>query len=986
MAAVIVRVLGPLSVRRDGELVRLPAGRIRVVLTALALHHGELVSRDRLIDAAWGERAPATAPTQLQGLISALRRVLPPGAIETHGPAYLLRLGAVELDLATFQAAVAAARQAARTAQGEEAVASYRVALEAWSGPVFDGLDSGYLAGHAARLRELHSVVVEDWARQLLIVNRPAAAIEELSAQVAADPVRESSVAVLMTALYRAGRQADALAVFRTTRAALRETLGVEPGPDLQDLHQRMLAADPALTADAAPVDPAGADADSTPLAQLPPDAADFTGRDMHIKHLVDTLAPGTGSASVVALVTGIGGVGKTTLAVHVAHRLRTSFPDGQIYVNLRGSSARPVSAAEVAGRALRDLGMRDASIPSDEDERIARYRSALADRRLLLVLDDARETAHVQPLLPAGGGSAVLVTSRHRMPGLAATRVDLAVMDRTEAESLFVRIVGEDRASAEPNAVAAVLSACGHLPLAIRLAASRLAVRPSWRVHVLAERLATPGHRLDELATEDRQARATFQVSYRMLSKDQARAFGLLAVPDLDDISVAAAAAVLDLDQRGSERLTEALVDVNLLDTTVPGRYRYHDLLRLYAREQGDSGEADADRRAALSRLAAWYHDRALAAAHVARLAFPRSGKVDEPFHDADQARRWLDREYRNITLTLIQCARVPGVDLDELAQTLEYIEQWLRGQGHWTEWEHAAAAVLSAALESGVPTAELIARSSLGHLAIFQGDRDKARRQLNRALALAHITGDRVAESRTLNRLGTLALNENRFRDALVHNEQALAVSTDLGDQRGQFLSLINGAGAHRYLHECQQALHLLDRALVLADTLVDPESRSMVMHQIACCQAELGNVDQAIAAHQECLALTRNLGHREGEAYTLAQLGRAHLAAHQPAAAALHLRAAIDIFHMLGATDAAADFSIALGRAHQETGQAEAAWEAWTRALGYYAPRDSATAETIRDLLHAVRLARQCAHADSASLFESRPTCDPGVEAKS
>jgi DNA-binding SARP family transcriptional activator len=964
MAVVIVRVLGPLSVHTDGEMVRLPAGRARVVLAVLALHHGEPVSRDRLIDAAWGERVPATAATQLQGLISALRRLLPPGAIETHGPAYLLRLGPVELDLAAFQAAVAAARSAERTGDGEQAAASYRAALDAWSGPVFDGVDCAYLAGHAARLRELHSIVVEDWARLLLTLNRPAAAIDELAAQVAAEPLRESSVALLMTALYRAGRQADALAAFRSTRAALREALGVEPGADLQDLHRRMLAADPALAAhhaDATPIDRGPTGADRMPLAQLPPDTADFTGRDIHIKALVDAVSPGTDTAPVVALVTGIGGVGKTTLAVHVAHRLRVSFPDGQIYANLRGFSTRPVSAFEVAGRTLRDLGIPDAAIPTDEDERMARYRSALADRRLLLVLDDARDSAQVQPLLPAGGGSAVLVTSRHRMPGLAAARVELAVMDRTEAETLFARIVGADRACAEPDAVAAVLRACGDLPLAIRLAASRLAVRPNWPVHILAERLTTPSQRLDELAAEDRQARATFQVSYRMLTQDQARAFCLLAIPDLDDIPVDVAAAVLDLDRRGSERLAEALVDVNLLDTTAPGRYRFHDLLRLYAREQADSAATAADRRAALSRLVAWYHERTQAAAHAAGLAILRAANVDDPFPDAGQGRQWLDQEYRNITLTLIQCAQVPGIDLERLALTLEYIERHLRGQGHWTEWGHAAAAVLSAALEAGVPAAELVARGILGQLAVFRGDRDLARRQLDRALTLAHTIGDRAAESRTLDRLGSLALAENRFRDALAHYQRALSASTDVDDHRGQFLALINAAIAHRHLREYQQALHLLDRARALADTLADPESQSMVTHHIACCQVELGNIDQAIVAHEECLALTRTLGHREGEAYTLAQLGRAHLAAHRPAAAASHLSEAVEIFQMLGSADSVAEFSIALGRAYQETGQVEAAQAAWTRALDYLAPRDPATADTIRDLLGTVRLAR-------------------------
>jgi tetratricopeptide (TPR) repeat protein len=658
-------------------------------------------------------------------------------------------------------------------------------------------------------------------------------------------------------------------------------------------------------------------------------------------------------------VLTGIGGVGKTTLAVHVGHRLRGRFPDGQVYLNLRAGTAQPITPYQVAGRVLRDLGIQDRAIPADDEERSAMYRSALADRRLLIVLDDARDAAQVRPLLPASGACAVLVTSRYRMPGLSAARVELNVMDRSEAELLFARVVGRQRTSAEPDAVTDILAACGNLPLAVRVAASRLATRPTWTIASLADRLAVPAHRLDELTAEDQQARATFEVSYQALTQEQARAFRLLAIPDLEEIPAGAVAAVLDLDQRTAEGLAEALVDMNLVSPAEPGRYRYHDLLRLFAREQAERAETPAERAETLGRLLGWYDNRTRAATHAARPGLYQIADIAQPFSDAGRARAWLDKEHLNITVTMTQCARtaggiVGGPDAGTLARMLNQVHWFFRARGHWYEWEQIAGAVLAAANRAGAVSAEVIARGSLGQLAMFRGNTELAREQLDQTLDLARATGDRSAEGYTLNRLGLLAHHQDRWRDAIDHHQQALTIFTQLDDRHGQCTMLINLGKCHREVHEFRQALDVLGAAGSLARELGDPESETRVRHHVACCQGDLGNLDEAIAAHEECLTLIRRLGQREGEAYTLAELGRAHLAANRPASAVTHLRLAIDMFRALGDANATAVFQVDLGNSHWQAGDRDAATAAWTEALHYFQDRVPVMADIIRRAL--------------------------------
>ena len=467
-------------------------------------------------------------------------------------------------------------------------------------------------------------------------------AVAELRRLLADHPLREGLWLLLMRALDGAGRHAEALEAYGQARDAISGQLGVDPGAELRQLHADLLAKDTApagvITAGVAePPRGTRSRAASGPRrqaqrrlgpAQLPADIADFTGRDEQVKRLSDLLS-GTGAsgdpgAVRIAVVAGSGGLGKTSLAVHAAHRVRRRFPDGQLYVDLLGATAAPLLPGDVLARFLRDLGVDGRDIPVDEDERAARYRTTLARRRMLVVLDNARDAAQVRPLLPGSASSAVLVTTRSRMPDLASTKlVDLNVLDDDEALKLFVKVVGEERAAAEPEATAELLDACAGLPLAIRICAARLVTRSGWTIRAMAGRLTDEHRRLDEMRAGDLAVRASFEVSFTSLPPstdkqgiDPALAFRLLGLWQGPSISAAAAAALFGVPEYSAEDALEVLVDTHLLESVATDRYRFHDLLRVYAAERAEDDLPAAERDAAVARLLAWYMRTADAAA----------------------------------------------------------------------------------------------------------------------------------------------------------------------------------------------------------------------------------------------------------------------------------------------------------------------------------------------------------------------------------
>jgi DNA-binding SARP family transcriptional activator len=657
------RILGPLEVRRDGEVVPIPAPRQRAVLVALLLQANQVAPAEGLIEKLWGASPPRTARSVLHSLVHRLRRRLEPGSppagglLVTRQLGYLLTLEPGQLDLDQFGDLTERARRAMAAGQPAAAADLFRAALELWRGtPLADVSAAGLEQAAAPWLQEQYMETVEARLAADLAAGRHAEVVGELRSLVATYPLREQLSGQLMTALYRGGRQAEALDRYATLRDLLVTDLGIEPSPDLQRLHRAILAHDPALelaepaavpaaglpavgsaAAGAAVGDravggspPGGAPASGpaaggravgaetaagTGLAcQLPSDLVDFTGRGVLAARLRRRLA-GTASRQPGChqgvTISGMPGIGKTALAVHAAHGVRAHFPDGQLFVDLRGTDPQPAEAGLVLGQFLLALGRPTGEAPDGTPARAALYRSLLAGRRVLVVLDNAADEAQVRPLLPPAGCAAV-VTSRRplaTLPGLRAYR--LAAFTAAEAATLLTRVVPAAKRRGEPSDVAEIAALCGHLPLAVRIAGSRLAARPHWSLRRLADRLAPEHTRLDELAVGDLAVRASLDSSYRGLPAPLRRSFRLLCGVSCPDFAVRLAAAALELPARQAEDALEGLVDAQLAevagrDTAGQPRYRLPDLVRIFGRERLDREETSADRRGMLDRALA--------------------------------------------------------------------------------------------------------------------------------------------------------------------------------------------------------------------------------------------------------------------------------------------------------------------------------------------------------------------------------------------
>ncbi|MFC7646631.1 BTAD domain-containing putative transcriptional regulator [Streptosporangium lutulentum] len=633
-------VLGPVQAWRDGTELDLGTPLQRSILAMLLLREGRAVTPAEMIDAIWGEDAPPRALGALRTYVSRLRSVLEPGRsprtrpelLTSVGRGYALRLNDSTLDLALFDRGVQEAETARRAGDVGGAAESLRASLALCAGEPLAGAVGPYAEHQRDRLVERRMSVLEVLMDLDLELGRHADVVSELIALTADHPLRERLRAQLMLAYYRCGRKAEALTAFADTRAALIDELGIDPGSDLTALHQRILVDDPSLApasvthpaqpAPAAPEPAAKAEgaesvqheqqgAHGTPElprpAQLPAAVSDFTGRRQIIARLHTLLSSPSGSEGVpVAAISGIGGVGKTALAVHVAHAMQDLFPDGQLYADLRGYGEEPTAPESVLAAFLRGLGLPADIIPDGLAERSALFRSLLAERRMLVLLDNARDAAQVSHLLPGSTGCAAIVTSRGKLADLAAARlVDLDVMEPDEALVLFGTVAGAERVAAERAAAMDVVAACGFLPLAVRIVAARLAARPSWTVASLVPRLADERRRLDEMRVGNLAVEATFALGYGQLSPAQARAFRLLSLPGGPAISIGAASAVLALSPTDTEDILESLVDASLLEAPAPGRYRFHDLLKLFARrtaeragERAEGSDGGADRR----------------------------------------------------------------------------------------------------------------------------------------------------------------------------------------------------------------------------------------------------------------------------------------------------------------------------------------------------------------------------------------------------
>lgn len=918
-------LLGPLAVSRLGRAVNVTAGRQRAVLAALLFSPGQVLGWDDLAEVLWGEQLPPSARVAVQNYVMRLRKALGEGAsrISTLPGGYAIEVAPGELDLHRARELLAAAREAAAAAEWQRAADKAGQALALWRGrPLADVPSETLSLREGPRLAELRLQALELRIDAELQLGDHAAAIGELRRLAVAHPLRERFHELLMLALYRDGRRADALAAYQAARRVLVAELGVEPGEELRRLQRRILASDQAGTASAA--------GQGVPR-QLPAAVPHFTGREDELAKLAGWLrAAGTDSPGVVVVsaIDGTAGVGKTALAVHGAHLVAARFPDGQLYVNLRGyDPERPMRPADALAGFLRALGVPEPGIPAEPDERSARYRGMLAGRRMLVVLDNASDAEQVRPLLPAAQGCAVIVTSRGKLPGLVArdgaTRLELDLMPAEDAVKLLRALIGP-RAEAEPAATVALAACCCGLPLALRIAAELAVSRPGIPLTSLTAELADQQRRLDLLDAggDTRTAvRAVFSWSCRHLDADAARAFRLSGLHPGPDLDVYAIAALTQTTVRSAAQLLQRLDQAHLIQRAGPGRHALHDLLRDYAAEQAAARDGPAACRGATARLLDYYLHTAATAVRILYPAerelwpaMPASATDVPPLNDAAAARAWLDTE-RPVLAAAAALASEHGWESHAIRLS-QVLFRYLDTGGHGLAAIEIHTCACQAARRTGDQAAEAAAISNLGVVAWRQGRYAEAAVFLRQALALCRATGDKAAEARILHRLGLVDFTQGRYQQAAVLYRRALARCRQAGDRGGQARSLGSLGGAAWRQGRYELAREHLKQALTLHREVGEPVGQSEAMGILGIIALRQGRYQAAAGQFRDALALCRQTGNRIGEADALTYLGFTLLREGEHEQASSHFRNALDLSRETGDRPAEAYVLAGLG----------------------------------------------------------------------
>lgn len=916
-----VRVLGPLEVSSGVSWQRLSAPKQRALLSALVAHHGRAVPVDALIEELWPAGAPGSAVNLIQQYVGQLRRALgDPEArvLRTAQSGYALGLTGEELDFGLFEALVSRGTIALSRGDAGEAVDLLGRALDLWRGPAFADVPSTpLLAVEADRLEQLRLSALESRVQAELDLGRHAGLVPELQKQVSTHPLRERFWSQLMLAQYRSGRRAEALETYQRLADVLAEELGVEPGPPVRELRQQILVADPELD----PREPGAVPGrGELPVpAQLPAGVADFTGRTHHLRWL-DALLPnaargGSPGAVTIAAISGGAGVGKTALTLHWAHRVAESFPDGQLYVNLRGfdPSVAATDPSEAVRGFLDVLGVPPERVPADLAGQTALYRSTLADRRMLVVLDNARDSEQVRPLLPGSPGCLVVVTSRDQLSGLIAAEgaypLGLDLLSVDEARELLERRLGRVRTVAEPLAVEEIIAACARLPLALAIVAARAATHPQFSLDSLAAELRAVHGRLDAFsgADEATDVRRVFSWSYRRLGPAAARLFRLLGLAPGPDIAAAAAASLAGEDVGCARQVLAELTRAHLLVEVEPGRYGFHDLLRAYALELCEEEDSAAEREAAVRRIL----DHYLLSAHAgAMVLYPQRdpiapapaepGCVPETFGARQRVLAWFAAEHA-VLLAVVEQAAARGFHAHAWQlpwALLEYLDR----RGHWHDVVTTQRVAVSAAQRLGDAGAEATARRSLAAAQARFGQFDDARRQLGRALSLAAHAGDPVGEAHGYRTLAWVAEQQGLRAEALRCAERALQLFQSAEHVVGQAAALNDVGWQHAQLGDYGQALVHSEKALQILDECGNRHGQAATWESLGYAHHRLGSLHQAIGCYLHALDLYRELGVRYHEAETLAHLGDAYEASGDSAEARDCWRAAVAVFDEL------------------------------------------------------------------------------------
>ncbi len=913
-------LLGPLVVRDGARHVSVSAPRQRVLLAALLLSAGRVVSLDALAEMLWEGQPPTGARGALHSAVQRLRSTLgPSGAalVETRPPGYLIKVGDGEFDVREFSVLATRGHAAAEAGNWAQAAGLLREALGLWRGEPLADVPSQLL-------RDREVPPIEDQRLQALVaridtdlhLGRHGEVVAELRQLVAAHPLREQFHGQLMLSLYRSGRQADALAAYQDVRRILADELGIGPGPELSLLHQRILAADtefllpaggelsgPAPAALSPPAagrrDPAAAQEKVVPR-QLPAATRHFAGRADALKALTELAAEAAEAshAMAIAVIDGTAGIGKTTLALHFAHQVAGVFPDGQLYVNLRGfdPAGPPMTSVEAIRLLLDALAVPAARIPAGLDAQAGLYRSLLAGQRMLVLLDNARDVDQVRPLLPASPGCLVIVTSRSQVTSLVAAEgafpLTLDVLADAEAHELLTRRLGPERVTGDPGAADELIQLCARLPLALSIAAARTASQPGLSLAALTADLRDARRRLDALDAGHAAAnvRAVLSWSYQQLDATAARLFRLLGLHAGPDISAAAAASMagLPLDE-GRRRLGE-LTRAHLLAEQAPGRFSCHDLLRAYAAELAQSADSEAEQRAATGRMLDHYLHTAYSAAlqlHTTRrpitLGALQPGVEPEHIDAAGQALAWFEAE-RRVLMAAAGQALEAGFDTHAW-QIVWALSRFLDTRGRWHDWAVTEQIALAATQRLGDRAAQASAHQRFGYAGARLGRYEDAYAHLELALSIHSERGDHAGQAQVHNSLAITLHSQGRYDEALGEAQQALESYTAAGDRPGRALALNSVGWFHAILGDHRQALSYCEQAVGLFSDLGSQEGVANALDSLGYAHQQLGNYAAAIACYQRALGLHREIGGRWGVAETLGHLGDARHAAGNP-----------------------------------------------------------------------------------------------------
>ncbi|MFD9865626.1 BTAD domain-containing putative transcriptional regulator [Streptomyces niveus] len=943
-------LLGTIELRGPGRTAVDPGPpRQRTVLAALLVDAGHWVSAETLIDRVWGEEVPPRVRASLYTYVSRIRRALattaaplPTGdGIPADAPrlrrgrgGYLLDVAPGRVDVHRFQDLVDRARSAGRSDAERAALLSEAIGL--WRGDPLAGLPGAWAERTRRSWEQLHIEAVLAWADAEARTGNATAVIGRLTGLVAEHPLVEPLTVALMRALHVTGRPSESLTRYAALREQLAEELGTDPAAETQRVHQAILRGESLLPASGPPARPAAAVATGRAVpAQLPLEARGFTGRQRELARLDAVLAPAVEGPAAVSALSGTAGVGKTALAVHWAHRVADRFPDGQLHVNLRGfgPSGTAVAPDDALRGFLEALGVPAQGVPADLQGRTGLYRSLLAGRRVLVVLDNARDADQVRPLLPGSPGCFAVITSRDRLTGLvAAEGAHLHVLDlltRLEAQDLLVNRLGEHRVAAEPEAVEEIVTQCARLPLALAITTARAAAQPGFPLSAVAEELSASQGSLDafdggDLTTD---ARAAFSWSYQALSVPSARLFRLLGLHTGPDISVPAAAALAGLEPRPAHGLLVELTRAHLLVEHAPGRYGLHDLLRVYAAERLSAEEPEREREHAVGRLLMWY------------------------LHTVDATCPHFTPGRQRFPLTPLPASCRP-LDFSSCEQAVTWCE---------SERSNLVAAVHHAVAAGRTPIAWRLAASLWGffYLRSYLHDwLDTARS----ALSAARLSHDRAGEARSLSDVACALAETHRYEEAIEYFREAMAIHRTLGDIHSLAEVMANLGYAYRFHGRPDRSVEYCRRALAIYRVHGREWGREgNLWANLGDSYERLGRFDDAVACLRRALPVLRTEGDRWGEGFALDVLGTVYRRLRQHDVAVENYRRAIRTHAEIGNRFGQAHTLGNLGTAYLENTEEGKARESWRQALDILGDLDHPEADALRSKLNAITCPR-------------------------